>query len=370
MAEKILQAWILRKQTRTIAFCSTVRQANFLSHYFAQSGYRSIALSGTTPRNERMNARKQLESGKIDIIFTVDLFNEGVDIPTVDTLLFVRPTESIAVFTQQIGRGLRLAEGKSHCVIIDLIGNYRNADTKLSVFTPEPTDKFELKTVQTSLPELCSVNLETEIIDLVKEMARKAASHKQRLIYEYFRLKEEMGSRPTYLDYHLKSGIIATNVKKEFGSYVGMLKEAGELNEQELEAFELYKDWIEVAESTRMNESYKMVLLSYMLSRGIDNWYLPVIAEDAALFLKYLTSKGYTNKELKDTNINKLKQQIEKMPMTYFRGKTEGIVKFENKVFSLSFDIIEAANPIIYEWTKQVCEYRLHEHFERKIQKQ
>ena len=56
--------------------------------------------------------------------------------------------------------------------------------------------------------------------------------------------------------------------------------------------------------------------------------------------------------------------------MTYFRGKTEGIVKFENKVFSLSFDIIEAANPIIYEWTKQVCEYRLHEHFERKIKKQ
>lgn len=370
MAEKILQAWILRKQTRTIAFCSTVRQANFLSHYFTQSGYRSIALSGTTPRNERMNARKHLESGKIDIIFTVDLFNEGVDIPTVDTLLFVRPTESIAVFTQQIGRGLRLAEGKSHCVIIDLIGNYRNADTKLSVFTPEPTDKFELKTVQTSLPELCSVNLETEIIDLVKEMARKAASHKQRLIYEYFRLKEEMGLRPTYLDYHLKSGIIATNVKKEFGSYVGMLKEAGELNEQELEAYELYKDWIELTESTRMNESYKMVLLSYMLSRGRENWYLPVIAEDAApFFLKYLTSRGYTNKELKDANLNKLKQQIEKMPMTYFRGKTEGIVNFENKVFSLSFDIIESANPIIYEWTKQVCEYRLHEHFERKIKK-
>jgi superfamily II DNA or RNA helicase/HKD family nuclease len=371
MAEKILQAWILRKQTRTIAFCSTVRQANFLSHYFAQSGYRSIALSGTTPRIERRNARKQLESGKIDIIFTVDLFNEGVDIPTVDTLLFVRPTESIAVFTQQIGRGLRLAEGKSHCVIIDLIGNYRNADTKLSVFIPEPTDKFELKTVQTSLPELCSVNLETEIIDLVKEMAKKAASHKQRLIYEYFRLKEEMGSRPTYLDYHLKSGIIATNVKKEFGSYVGMLNEAGELNERELEAFELYKDWLKLAESTRMNESYKMVLLSYMLSRGRENWYLPVIAEDAApFFLKYLTSKGYTNKELKDTNLNKLKQQIEKMPMTYFRGKTEGIVNFENKVFSLSFDINEFANPIIYEWTKQVCEYRLHEHFERKIQKQ
>ena len=64
----------------------------------------------------------------------MDLFNEGVDIPEVDTLLFVRPTESLAVFTQQVGRGLRLHDGKTHCTIIDLIGNYRNADIKLQLF--------------------------------------------------------------------------------------------------------------------------------------------------------------------------------------------------------------------------------------------
>lgn len=64
----------------------------------------------------------------------VNLFNEAVDIPKVDTLLFVRPTESLTVFTQQIGRDLRLSDGKSHCVIIDLIANYRNADIKQSMF--------------------------------------------------------------------------------------------------------------------------------------------------------------------------------------------------------------------------------------------
>lgn len=67
-----------------------------------------------------------MREGRIEAIFTVDLFNEGVDIPPVDTLLFVRPTESVSVFIQQLGRGLRLAEGKSHCQVIDLIGNYRN----------------------------------------------------------------------------------------------------------------------------------------------------------------------------------------------------------------------------------------------------
>lgn len=371
MAEMIIQAWKQRKQTRTIGFCSSVRQANFLSRYFAQAGYQAVALSGTTPRNERMNARKQLESGQLDIIFTVDLFNEGVDIPTVATLLFARPTESIAVFTQQIGRGLRLAEGKSHCVIIDLIGNYRNADTKLSVFTPEPTEKIELKTIQTSLPDFCTLNLDIEIIDLVKEMARKAASHKQRLIYEYFRLKEELGFRPSYLDYHLISGIISSNVKKEFGSYVGMLKEADELNEQELVAYNIYKDWLEEVEKTAMTKSYKMVLLQYMLSRGVKHWNNPVKAEEVApFFVDYLTAKEYRRKiDVVDTDLKRATSLIERMPMTKWSGSSKGKITFNDGESALSFDVSDSVNEIVYEWTKEICAFRLHLYFEKKAEK-
>ena len=104
------------KQTRTIGFCSSVKQATYLTNYFAKQGVKAEVLTGGNTRGERKTIREQLIHGEIDIIFTVDLFNEGVDIPTVDTLLFVRPTESLAIFTQQIGRGLRLAEGKTHCV--------------------------------------------------------------------------------------------------------------------------------------------------------------------------------------------------------------------------------------------------------------
>ncbi|WP_144512298.1 DEAD/DEAH box helicase family protein [Bacillus sp. FJAT-22090] len=371
MADRILQAWLERKQTRTIGFCSTVRQANFLSNYFTQAGFKSIALSGTTPRNERLKAKQYLEAGQLDIIFTVDLFNEGVDIPSVDTLLFARPTESIAVFTQQIGRGLRIAEGKSHCVIIDLIGNYRNADTKLTVFTTDLTDKVALKTIQTSLPSLCTFHLGTEIIDLVKEMARKSASHKQRIIYEYFRLKEEMGTQPTYLDYHLKSGIIASNVRREFGSYVGMLKEAGELNVQELEAFDLYKDWLEEVEKTAMSKSYKMVLLKYMLSRGVDHWCKPLKAQDAApYFHDYLTSKEYRRKiDVIDSDLKNVASLIKRMPMTKWSGSSKGKTTFVDGEFALNFDVVESFNGIVYEWTKEICGFRLHWYFERKGEK-
>lgn len=114
-------------------------------------------------------------SGVIDIIFTVDLFNEGVDIPSVDTLLFVRPTESLTVFTQQVGRGLRLFAGKEHCVIIDLIGNYRNADIKLQLFNTEPQEKGNSKRMEIpAVPPGCELNLELAVIDLLNE--KKAAA--------------------------------------------------------------------------------------------------------------------------------------------------------------------------------------------------
>lgn len=371
MAEKILQAWILRKQTRTIGFCSTVRQANFLSHYFAKAGYKSVALSGNTPRTERLNARKMLESGQLDIIFTVDLFNEGVDIPTVDTLLFARPTESIAIFTQQIGRGLRLADGKSHCVIIDLIGNYRNADTKLTVFTADSNDKIPSNLIGTGLPDLCLFNLETEIIDLVNEMARKAATHKQKMIYEFMRLKEELGTRPTYLDFHLKSGMVTSNVRREFGSFLGMLKEAEELNEQELEAFETYQDWLEEAEKTAMNKSYKMVLLRAMLARGVDHWHESITAAEVApFFVNYLTEKEYRRKIDKvDTDLKRAASLIERMPMTKWSGSSKGMITFEDQVFKLNFALNASLNPFVYEWTKEICDFRLHWYFEKKEEK-
>ena len=371
MAEKILQAWILRKQTRTIAFCSTVRQASFLSHYFAQSGYRSIALSGTTPRNERMNARKQLESGKIDIIFTVDLFNEGVDIPTVDTLLFVRPTESIAVFTQQIGRGLRLAEGKSHCVIIDLIGNYRNADTKLTVFLAEPpVDEVSLNHIKDSLPELCIFEFETKLINLLEVLSSKGKTVEEKYIEAFYRLKLELGIRPTMLDFHLKSDFPSDTVHQTFYSYFGMLQKAGELTSEESDTYEKYKEWLNIAEKTDMKKSYKMVLLSYMLSRGIDKWNYPVKSEEAVgYYFNFLSSRASTKKEIQFKTIKRAKSHLEDNPMTHWPDSNSKIISYENGVLSINIDINDSSRQIIYNWTKQICEFRLHWYFERKGEK-
>lgn len=150
-----------------------------------------------------------------------------------------------------------------------------------------------------------------------------------------------------------------------------MLQESGELNEQELEAFELYKDWLEEVEKTAMTKSYKMVLLKYMLSRGIDHWHKPVKAEEVApFFADYLTAKEYRRKiDVIDTDMKKVSSLMERMPMTKWSGSSKGKITFENGFFQLNFDVVESVNEIVFEWTKEICEFRLHWYFEKKGEK-
>ena len=113
------------RRMRALAFCVSVEHARFMADRFKEAGIASAAVTGDTPGPEREVAIAQLESGKLQALFTVDLFNEGVDIPRVDTVLFLRPTESATVFLQQLGRGLRLHREKPCLTVLDFIGNAR-----------------------------------------------------------------------------------------------------------------------------------------------------------------------------------------------------------------------------------------------------
>lgn len=108
---------------RALGFCVSVEHARFMARRFIEAGIPSEAITGASSRDERRGAIRRLESGALACLFTVDLFNEGVDIPSVDTVLFLRPTESATVFLQQLGRGLRLHTGKTCLTVLDFIGN-------------------------------------------------------------------------------------------------------------------------------------------------------------------------------------------------------------------------------------------------------
>ncbi|MFB5195972.1 DEAD/DEAH box helicase family protein [Neobacillus sp. KR4-4] len=372
MALKILRAWEDKKQTRTLAFCSSIRQANFLSNYFNQHGYHTVSLHSQQVQIGRSQAISQLDRGEIDVIFTVDLFNEGVDIPSVDTLLFVRPTESLTVFTQQIGRGLRLHSSKEACVIVDLIGNYRNADIKLSLFDTTPSDGKSRK-IQPMIPQFCELDLDLDVINLLQEMSRKRQPRKEKLFNDYLTLKKEIGKRPTYLELHLSGASESKQYRIEFDSYCGFLNWADELSVREKQVFTRYENWLMDVERTDMRKSYKMIVLLAMLQRGPSNWNKSITPEEVAPFFHhYLMEKEYrkkldfsdkSSKRLWEYNEQRVCRLIATMPMTMWKSE---LTSFENNIFKFTFDIAKEDEEILFKWTKEICEYRLHYHFERK----
>ncbi|MGN7454876.1 DEAD/DEAH box helicase family protein [Paenibacillus pasadenensis] len=377
MAERIHSAWLRHRQTRTIGFCSSIAQANFLARFFADQGAAAISLSSESSPAQRREAVQRLAAGELDVIFTVDLFNEGVDIPSVDTLLFVRPTQSLTIFTQQVGRGLRLHEGKESCVIVDLIGNYRNADIKLSLFDAGAgEEKGKRSGVLPSVPAGCVIDFETGVIDLLQELARKRQPRKEKLLSAYRALKEELHRRPTYVELHLHGRENSREYKQEFGSYAAFLGWAEELEPQEQAALEGCRGWLLEAESTGMNKSYKMVLLLAMLERGPERWEQPISSREAAPFFhRYLTAKEYRRRaDLSDKKMSalvgydekKISALIEDMPMSKWSGSSKGLAFLDERGFGFNLEIAPKEREILHRWAREIAEYRLHAYFEKK----
>lgn len=110
---------------RCLGFCVSVAHAQFMARVFHEAGVEAAAIWADTPKSEREAALKDLSSGALQVLFSVDLFNEGVDLPTIDTVLFLRPTDSSTLFLQQLGRGLRKSPGKTACTVLDFVGQHR-----------------------------------------------------------------------------------------------------------------------------------------------------------------------------------------------------------------------------------------------------
>ncbi|MGO1676784.1 MAG: DUF3427 domain-containing protein [Brevibacterium yomogidense] len=130
---------------RALGFCVTVDHARYMSEAFNGAGIRSVVLSGESRTADRDAALRQLRSGDIQCIFTVDLFNEGVDVPEIDTVLMLRPTQSATIFLQQLGRGLRRATGKALLTVLDFVGHQHarfRFDIKLRALTGLPRGKL------------------------------------------------------------------------------------------------------------------------------------------------------------------------------------------------------------------------------------
>lgn len=130
-ARVVIGHWRAQTSKAALGFCVSIEHADFMAQAFNAAGVRSVAVHSGPASAVRSDALTRLANGALRVIFTVDMFNEGVDIPAVDLVMFLRPTESMTVFVQQLGRGLRVHPRKDYLTVLDFIGNYRNVHFKL-----------------------------------------------------------------------------------------------------------------------------------------------------------------------------------------------------------------------------------------------
>ncbi|MFE6481435.1 DUF3427 domain-containing protein [Streptomyces sp. NPDC057757] len=162
---------------RALGFCVTKAHAHFMAGFFREAGFQAVALDSDSPSGVRAQALSDLRNGKLHVIFSVDLFNEGLDIPDVDTLLLLRPTNSATIFLQQLGRGLRRTETKPVLTVLDFIGQHR-AEFRFEVQFRALTNLSRNRLVDhiehdfPQLPSGCQIILEGKAKDLVLDNIR------------------------------------------------------------------------------------------------------------------------------------------------------------------------------------------------------
>lgn len=236
--EAILNEYITRAHgNKAIGFCVSIRHADRMAAFFVERGIPAASIHSQAPDRDTLIAR--FRADKIQVAFTVDLFNEGVDFPNVRVLLFLRPTESKTVFLQQLGRGLRLCAGKDRVVVLDFIGDYKRANqirrylSKSNTVTLSPDETgIRRKKIEFAYSTGCAVHFDASVEEILnRQDAQELGVSREELQDAYFALAERLGRKPSRSDLdaegEFKSGLYA----EIFGSWVKFLREIGEYTE-------------------------------------------------------------------------------------------------------------------------------------------
>jgi superfamily II DNA or RNA helicase/SAM-dependent methyltransferase/SOS-response transcriptional repressor LexA len=279
-ARHALRQWRDKAQRRTLAFCVSVRHAEFMAAQFARDGVAAAAVYAGSAL-ARGDALERLADGRLQVIFSVDLFNEGVDLPAIDTVLMLRPTESKILFLQQLGRGLRKADGKERLVVLDFIGNHHSFLHKPQALAQAGTSYKQLtefarkvEAGRLELPAGCFVNYDLELIEFLKALDTDGIAK------EYAALKDGLGRRPSLAEFY-RGGANIARMRKEYGSWFELVAAMGDLDDVEQAILAAHRDFLRELETTAMTKSFKMVLLEAL--QELDGWTtaptLPVLAE-------------------------------------------------------------------------------------------
>ena len=276
--ELILNHYQKYNSQRAMGFCSSRHHAEYMAKVFNENKVPAVAVySGERGEysEERDIALAKLTSGELKVIFSVDMFNEGLDVPQIDMVMFLRPTQSPTIFLQQLGRGLRKAKDKKCLNVLDFIGNYKKANLVPFLLSGKEYSAAECKKNKQGdyeFPEECIVDFDFRIIDIFKKQAEREMKVKDKIKEQFDIVSDMLGHRPsrvelfTYMDDDVYQNIRSKNKSMDpFKNYLEYIKEDDELSyDEEILYNSRGREFINMIETTSMSKTYKMpVLLAF-----------------------------------------------------------------------------------------------------------
>jgi len=380
-ASLILENYKKMAGKRTLGFCASISHANYMAQYFSEKGIKAAAVhSGPeTPYSlSRDKAISDLTEGKISVIFAVDIFNEGVDIPELDTVMFLRPTESFTVFLQQLGRGLRKARGKEYLTVLDFIGNYKRAHYIPALLAGENpmVDRRTRRWHEADYPEGCDVQFDFRIIDLFETLARNDPL-KKRMQNDYFRLKAELKRRPTRVDIYEGSDIpIREYLKEGWLRFLYDLDQLDPIEETWLDT--PAEEFLREIEKTAMTKAYKIPTIGALLNEkgGISR--LISLETVGKSFMKFYKDNETHQKDFRDKanrdwrswDLSKFTDLARKNPVHFLsKGKFFHYDEI-NRNFYLDDSLSNFLGATLAAHVKDILEYRRIDYFRKRFREE
>ncbi|MPL62440.1 hypothetical protein SDC9_08060 [bioreactor metagenome] len=356
---------------KALGFCVSKEHCNFMSEEFNKKGINSITLTSEDSISKREDSIKRLENEKdsLEVIFTVDIFNEGIDIPSINMVLFLRPTNSPIVFVQQLGRGLRKYKNKEFLTVLDFIGNHKKAYLiALALVGNKMIDKESIKlSIENNFADFKNVFISMDEISknrILEQINKENFNQLKYLKEQYFEVRNILGKVPILVDYlQFEDVINPLKFIDESKSYIEFLAKVEEnkklkelvLNENFIKAIRFIENELPI------KRVYEFVILKYLLNNDfcdeniafkILNKYLDKVDKktiihsflylkgdflDSAQSSRYLKLINYENKIARKTKEFEELLENEKYKKIFEDSLNFGIYNYEEEFSSIDF---------------------------------
>ncbi|MDE6990447.1 MAG: DEAD/DEAH box helicase family protein [Lachnospiraceae bacterium] len=388
--ELIYKYYTKYRSRRALGFCCSRQHASQMAEEFCRRGIPSAAVYSNADgeyAEERDVAIERLKSQEIRVIFSVDMFNEGLDIASLDMVMFLRPTESPIVFLQQLGRGLRTYKGKEYLNVLDFIGNYEKAGKSPLLLSGERS--FSAKNAgdynDIEYPDDCIVDFDMKLIDLFRELDKRSLSVRERICQEYYRVKELLDGRVptrmelfTYMEDDIYQYCMRHAKENRFRRYVDFLYDLPELAEtDEILYAGIGREFISVIETTDMQKVYKMPILYSFYNHGsirlevTDEEMLESWKEffDTGTNWKDFAS-GISYEEYRNMSDRKHLNKAKTMPVKFLQQSGKGFfVDKDGCALALRSDLKDCIkNEALRQHMKDILAYRTMEYYRRRYE--